>query len=219
MSHLQSVVIVQHGRIAKKIALSGTAAHSSEEERSSRGPLVAPIFGFRGRWCEPRSYSSEKGHSGRFSFMKGKWGGMRNREEEEEDEVSMRWSDYVGQNFHLYYPVWRPAMLRLPSWIERGQGLREPFIPRLFGWCWDPLKRAQLLCVRVALGKAWSYSWSIVPIWRDICLSRMHMNDKLFLQSQGWVSNMGLYDNSGRCYMETQEGLQFEAKTPLRDVE
>jgi hypothetical protein len=45
------------------------------------------------------------------------------------------------------------------------------------------------------------------------------MNDKLFLQSQGWVSNMGLYDNSGRCYMETQEGLQFEAKTPLRDVE
>jgi hypothetical protein len=76
-----------------------------------------------------------------------------------------------------------------------------------------------LLCVRVALGKARSYSWSIVPIWRDICLSRMHMADKLFLQSQGWVSNMGLYDNIGRCYTETQEGLQFEAKTPLRDVE
>jgi hypothetical protein len=47
--------------------------------------------------------------------MKGKWGGMRKREEEEEDEVTMRWSDYVGHNFHLYYPVWRPAMLRLPS--------------------------------------------------------------------------------------------------------
>jgi hypothetical protein len=45
------------------------------------------------------------------------------------------------------------------------------------------------------------------------------MNNKLFLQSQGWVSNMGLYDNSGRCYTETQEGLQFQAKTPLRDVE